>query len=788
MLRSMFSGLSGLRNHQRGLDVIGNNIANVNTVGYKSSRIQFTELLSQTIRGAASPVARARGGTNPIQVGLGVGTSSIDVSHQQGNLQSTGNMSDLAIQGNGFYILSDGSSETYTRAGSFSFDANGTLVHANGTKVMGWLADSTGNIDKNASIQGISIPVGQTIAANDTTAITYAHNLNSETYMNGDPVLAEGNSANVSRIYGTYSGNSTATEDDGTTLFPIIDVVGTHYVDVVAESHTGDRNSLNGTETLQALNVTDTSSFRVVVDGTSNSITLSNGTSSTVNELISAINSQVIGVTAELSNNAVKISRNVAGSNSTVSVEDYSAMTTGTVLTTGIASNVFNSGNGKWAAHAKTIGTKDDVTRGELLTATGVDLTNTLVVTVGSTTYTFDPTEAVTSPALNAGSSVDDLITKFNKWSQTSVIGGGAGLTGTNAIFMGHNGSGTTGEGQLYVAHNSNDTDGYISIADTTQAANDGIAEVLFSIVAGDWNSGVDTIGEGDSYADTLTFGKKSVSASIAHNFQEEDGGGTHYVELAFSNGDSTITGLDGINIISSDTGFKTGSMVINTVDATDHVVSTSVYDSLGAEHSVTLTLTKVGSNTWNWDASGIDTTGSGTLTFDSNGTIQSGSSNGTISVGAQGGASSLSITPNFTSVTQFADPSTMVHTQQDGYPNGALSTYSIDANGEILGIYTNGLNQSLGQVAIAAFNNPAGLLKISDSMFISSNNSGAAQVGTANTGGRGSLSAGTLEMSNVDVAQEFANMIIYERGFQANSKIISTADEMLQTLVGMKR
>ena len=428
------------------------------------------------------------------------------------------------------------------------------------------------------------------------------------------------------------------------------------------------------------------------------------------------------------------------------------------------------------------------MTTGQLLSGAGVDLTNTLVVTVGASTYTFDPTEAVTSAALGAGSTVADLITKFNNWAQTSVGGGGAGLTGTNAIYMGHTGTGTTGSGKLYVAHNSNDTDGFISIADTTPADDDGIAELLFASVAGDWNTGADTVGEGATFADTMTFGKKSAVATITHNFQEEDGGGTHYVDLAFSNGDSTITGLDGINIIASDTGFKTGSMVINTVDATEHVVSTSVYDSLGAEHTVTLTLTKVGSNTWNWDASGIDTTGSGTLTFDSNGTIQSGASNGTISVGAQGGASSLSITPDFTTVTQFADPSTMVHTQQDGYPNGALSTYSIDANGEILGIYTNGLNQSLGQVAIAAFNNPGGLLKISDSMFISSNNSGEAQVGTANTGGRGGLSAGTLEMSNVDVAQEFANMIIYERGFQANSKIISTGDEMLQTLVGMKR
>ncbi|MEI7943099.1 MAG: flagellar hook-basal body complex protein, partial [Candidatus Riflemargulisbacteria bacterium] len=108
--------------------------------------------------------------------------------------------------------------------------------------------------------------------------------------------------------------------------------------------------------------------------------------------------------------------------------------------------------------------------------------------------------------------------------------------------------------------------------------------------------------------------------------------------------------------------------------------------------------------------------------------------------------------------------------------------------DGVIIGIYSNGLNQNIGQIGVATFNNPTGLLKGSDGMFITSNNSGAPQIGTANSGGRGTISAGTLEMSNVDIAKEFANMIIYQRGFQANSKIITTGDEILQTLVNMKR
>ena len=226
----------------------------------------------------------------------------------------------------------------------------------------------------------------------------------------------------------------------------------------------------------------------------------------------------------------------------------------------------------------------------------------------------------------------------------------------------------------------------------------------------------------------------------------------------------------------------------MQTVSATEHITSTTVYDSLGNERTITLTLTRTDDNTWTWDASGVEVTGSGSIVFDSLGVIQQGAVSGTIAVGSQGGANSMTIVPDFSNVSQYADASSMVHSSQDGYPNGALSTYSINSDGVIVGIYSNGLNQSIGQLSIASFNNPAGLLKGDDGMFLSSNNSGEPQIGSANTGGRGSISAGTLEMSNVDIAEEFANMIIYQRGFQANSKIITTGDEMLQTLVQMKR
>src|SRR5690606_39259500 len=138
MMRSMFSGVSSLRNHQIRMDVIGNNIANVNTVGYKADRVTFQELFQQTMRGASAPSGN-RGGVNPMQVGLGVKIGSIDTLHTESSLEMTGLMTDLAIEGNGFFIVNDGERSFYTRAGLFDIDEEGNFVmRGNGLYVQGW--------------------------------------------------------------------------------------------------------------------------------------------------------------------------------------------------------------------------------------------------------------------------------------------------------------------------------------------------------------------------------------------------------------------------------------------------------------------------------------------------------------------------------------------------------------------------------------------------------------------------------------------------------------------------
>jgi flagellar hook protein FlgE len=180
MLRSMFSGVSGLRSHQTMVDVIGNNIANVNTAGFKSSTVVFQDLLSQVLSGAGVPTGTA-GGTNPAQIGLGVKIAGISTSFSGGASQLTGSATDLSIQGDGFFVVRQGAETLYTRAGSLGFDAAGRLVTSDGAIVQGWIAGPNGTINTNAAPVDLSMPLGQTLAPSATTSMQLGGNLDAGT-------------------------------------------------------------------------------------------------------------------------------------------------------------------------------------------------------------------------------------------------------------------------------------------------------------------------------------------------------------------------------------------------------------------------------------------------------------------------------------------------------------------------------------------------------------------------------------------------------------------------------
>ena len=180
MLRSLFSGITGLRAHQTMMDVVGNNIANVNSVGFKSSNVVFEDTLSQQLRSAGAPTASA-GGMNPAQVGLGVKIAGVNTNFGQGAAQLTGRSTDMMIQGDGFFVTQASGQQLYTRAGAFSLDATGNLTTPDGAQVMGWQADNYGVLDTNASISPVKLPIGTLLKPNATTSVTVGGNIPSAT-------------------------------------------------------------------------------------------------------------------------------------------------------------------------------------------------------------------------------------------------------------------------------------------------------------------------------------------------------------------------------------------------------------------------------------------------------------------------------------------------------------------------------------------------------------------------------------------------------------------------------
>ncbi len=217
--------------------------------------------------------------------------------------------------------------------------------------------------------------------------------------------------------------------------------------------------------------------------------------------------------------------------------------------------------------------------------------------------------------------------------------------------------------------------------------------------------------------------------------------------------------------------------------------VPMKVYDSLGQPVNLLCTLTPAGSDTWNWAVSdpsgsaGLSGSTSGTITFSSSTGAETGSTGGPFGIQPSGAASS-SITPNFSAITQFSGATTANPGKQNGYAAGSLQSLAVDKSGTITGTFSNGLTQVLGQVAVATFANPQGLVQQGQSIYTAGNNSGRANVVVAGTGGSGSISAGSLEGSNVDLASAFTQMITAQRGFQANAQVITTVNQMLQSLV----
>ena len=256
---------------------------------------------------------------------------------------------------------------------------------------------------------------------------------------------------------------------------------------------------------------------------------------------------------------------------------------------------------------------------------------------------------------------------------------------------------------------------------------------------------------------------------------------------------------VGGVSIVLATTTVDLQGNVDSDSAALDFVERTfRVFDSLGTERDITVTFTKsVTTNEWDWVASTLDpdvagVAGAGTIVFDANGQITAGGI-GNVSVSFLAGLPAAPVDPfvfdlDFTGVSQLAAESDVVAANQNGFPRGLLEAFNIGNDGIVNGIFTNGLTQVIGQVAMAKFANNGGLLRVGDNLFRDSPGTGDPQIGLASTGGRGSISGGVLEGSNVDLGLEFSNMIITQRAFQANARTITAADTLLQETVNLVR
>ncbi|MBD3179648.1 MAG: flagellar hook-basal body complex protein [Candidatus Latescibacteria bacterium] len=673
MLRSLFSGVTGLANHQMKLDVIGNNIANVNTVGFKSSDLTFREMLTQTIKGASRPSGGGPGGTNPQQIGLGSSVGSIKSDFSQGNMQITGIMTDMAIEGEGFFTLSDGETQYYTRDGSFSIDGAGNLVNpSNGFKVQGVLANDQGEIQHGRRLEDIVIPTSLVLPARATSEVQITGNLDASSDARGT----------ITRSNSFY-----AAPDSTDTLLSLrsqsgIDA-GIREGDVISISATIDGNDIESEFTVSAGSTLQDlmSSIQTSLRSEDPGVTLS---------LLSTGEIQVQAGASDINELSVQISGNT----------------------------VFNSA-----------------------------FSNDVVIEAGSTGLTNDQLR------IPAGS--DALLSEMYDSS-------GSPLNITDDIVI----SGDVGGSAI-----DSSTVTFDPATTTMGDLLDGIREA-FNITFGS--------------VELDSSGRVVINGDVGGNFSITS------VDIAQTGGSTTS-----MNSVFQFTDIQEAR------NAESYTVSSMVYDSLGNTHDLVFSFEKLyGQNAWTWEASmdGVETIvsgGSGTVQFGDDGLLSSFSFDGSdnqlvIDPGNGAQAMNIEIDPGEIGspegLIQFNRAFSINSEDMDGQALGTLESMSIDRTGVINGQFSNGSNRDLAQIAMSDFNNPGGLSRVGENMYIESPNSGQPRNVFAGANARGVITPGELEMSNVDLAGEFTEMITAQRGFQANARIISVGDQMLNELVNLKK
>lgn len=847
-MRSLWSGVSGLQAHQVAMDVEGNNISNVNTTGFKYSRADFGTMFSQTVKIATAPTD-GRGGSNPLQIGLGVSVSSTTRIHSQGSVQTTDKNTDVAINGDGFFMVSDdgGLTRYLTRSGDFKLDAYGNFVNNAGFVVQGWNINwDTQSIDSSRTPQNIFIDPGMHIPAAKSTEVAIKANLNSG--------LNIGNAARplyaLDSVHGfnKKTGETKDENDNGITQF-----------------YTTSKNSMEVTEkgvdagslfngSGQGLNLREGQGIWMSF---ADSKFTTNGLNITGFDANNKANQQnVVFWGSENQKTRLDITLNgVAIQNADITSLDQAIAYINTFTNpqegregTGIVASKNANGTGIIFTNRNENGTTDNMkninlvvnqanSAGELWNATWQQ---------GQNNFTF----AEVNPNQNVST-----------WTATGGGGNLPNITGpTNAaVITAHKYTYSSSPQNIPPMYNPdggpafNDNDNNPATKPTDPASGNywdalrgslyntdvrvfRTTEDLRELLQRDARYGVDYNGNGAFATEdinqkvTITVsddGRFTVSnakqdSQIPANALQNQAVTTTAKDLSFN----VTAYTDALGKVSTNDAFTKIFKAFDGVQTAGSQKKESeqlklsafsagleIYDSLGSKHTLEVqfvkqSTTQDGGNEWQMiirvpEPAEINTTGEGpnnivvgTARFNNDGSLASYNPK-TLNFSPNNGAApnqqiklSFGTSGSNDGLVSSNSASTLTGQATDGYTSGNLKPDAIrvDDKGNILGEFTNGKTFAVAKIAMASVANNSGLEEIGGNLFKVTANSGAIVVGEAGTGGRGEMKTSALEMSNVDLSRSLTELIIIQRGYQANSKTISTSDQMLQTLIQLKQ
>ncbi|EOD6822409.1 flagellar hook protein FlgE [Campylobacter jejuni] len=838
MMRSLWSGVSGLQAHQVAMDVEGNNISNVNTTGFKYSRADFGTMFSQTVKIATAPTD-GRGGSNPLQIGLGVSVSSTTRIHSQGSVQTTDKNTDVAINGDGFFMVSDdgGLTRYLTRSGDFKLDAYGNFVNNAGFVVQGWNINwDTQSIDSSRTPQNIFIDPGMHIPAAKSTEVAIKANLNSGLSVGTAKTPIYG----LDSVHGFNKKDGTAKNENDTGI---------------TQFYTTSKNSVEVTEKGvdcaalfngkgDGLNLRDGQGIWVSYADSKFSTDVPNGVN-VFNPNTQATQNGVIfwgdennAVNLDITLNGVRIQNNsIKSLDQAIEYINTFTAPTDTREGTGVKAVRKADGSGIEFINTNADGTTDNMKNIDLVVNQANTAGERHNLTWQANNNSFQATSrkqganSVWIPGNNPVNGTERIqIVTAHKYVYSSTPvqldpmynpDGGPAFNQANINTPG------TAENNYRNAVNGSLLNTTVRTFRTT--------EDLRELLQRDARYGVDYDGSGGFEADgsdvnegvKVTVGATGEFIISNPNVQSTPPNGivqnnrrphdisfnvTAYTDakgkvstnMAFTN---IFKGFDGVLTVGN-SNRQSEQLFLSAFSA-----GLEIFDSLGSKHTIEVqfvkqSTTQDGGNEWQMiirvpEPAEINTTGEGpnniivgSARFNNDGSLANYSPK-TINFSPNNGAApnqqiklSFGTSGSNDGLVSSNSASTLTGQATDGYTSGNLKPDAIrvDDKGNILGEFTNGKTFAVAKIAMASVANNSGLEEIGGNLFKVTANSGNIVVGEAGTGGRGEMKTSALEMSNVDLSRSLTELIIIQRGYQANSKTISTSDQMLQTLIQLKQ